>query len=87
MTTRKQEMAKKAKREDTKVATLIIDDNKDVDDTDSETGKLTQISKDYKPRNIFNAERLFSLFQCLPQKALTFKNKKCFECKKRVKQK
>ncbi|GBN02486.1 Tigger transposable element-derived protein 4 [Araneus ventricosus] len=53
----------------------------DVDDNNSEnwiTETLRKILKDYKPENIFNADETALFFQCLPQKTLTFKKKKCF---------
>ncbi|GBN47008.1 Tigger transposable element-derived protein 6 [Araneus ventricosus] len=63
------------------VAKVISGESKDVDDNDSEnwiTETLSKILKDYKPENIFNADETALFFQCLPQRTLKFKKKKCF---------
>ncbi|GBM23291.1 Tigger transposable element-derived protein 6 [Araneus ventricosus] len=71
----------KFKRKHGIMAKVIADESKDVDDNDSEnwiTETLSKILKDYKPEDIFNADETALFFQCLPQKTLTLKKKKCF---------
>ncbi|GBN63549.1 Tigger transposable element-derived protein 6 [Araneus ventricosus] len=71
----------KFKRRHGIMAKVISGKSKDVDDNDSEnwiTEALKKILKDYKPENLFNADETALIFQCLPQKTLTFKKEKCF---------
>ncbi|GBN46716.1 Tigger transposable element-derived protein 4, partial [Araneus ventricosus] len=61
------------------MAKVISDENKDVDNNDSENlimETLSKILKDYKPENIFNVDETAISLQCLSQKTLTFKKEK-----------
>ncbi|GFV99344.1 tigger transposable element-derived protein 4 [Trichonephila clavipes] len=58
------------------IAKVLSGESKDVDDDIKNwiTETPSKILKDYKPENIFSADETALLFQCLPQKTLTFKN-------------
>ncbi|GBL81861.1 Tigger transposable element-derived protein 6 [Araneus ventricosus] len=69
----------KFKRRHGITAKVISGESKDIDDNDSWiTETLSKILRDYKSENIFNADEAALLFQCLPQKTLTFKKENCF---------
>ncbi|GBM51024.1 Tigger transposable element-derived protein 6 [Araneus ventricosus] len=71
----------KFKRKHGIMAKVISGESKAIDDNDSEnwiTETLSKILKEYKPENTFNADETALFFQCVPQKILTFKKKKCF---------
>jgi len=38
---------------------------------------LQDLLKDYEPHNVFNADETALFYKCLPDKTMTFKNKKC----------
>ncbi|GBN18119.1 Tigger transposable element-derived protein 6 [Araneus ventricosus] len=74
----------KFKRRHGIITKVVSGESQDIDDNDSEnwiTETLNKILKDCKPENIFNADETALFFQCLPQKALTFKKEKCFRGK------
>ncbi|GBN26130.1 Tigger transposable element-derived protein 4 [Araneus ventricosus] len=69
----------KFKRRHGITAKVISGESKDVGDNENWiTETLSEILKDYKPQNTFNADETALFFQCLPQKTLTFKKEKCF---------
>ncbi|GFW68330.1 tigger transposable element-derived protein 4 [Trichonephila clavipes] len=39
---------------------------------------LSDLIKEYEPRNIFNTDETGLFFKCLPEKAFTFKKEKCY---------
>ncbi|GBN02041.1 Tigger transposable element-derived protein 4 [Araneus ventricosus] len=69
----------KFKRRHGIMAKAISGESKDVDDNDNENWIpeiLSNILKDYKPENIFNADETALFFQCWPQKTFTFEKEK-----------